>query len=486
MQQQETRQRLLGLSVQKMRETHLDQAIGLAIALHLYHPQDVEIALHLAHLFREKGEMARSERLLVQLSARFPHNKNIKASLALTYFHQENWQKAWQTFLVRFELMDKPPLVRLRGQEKPMWDGKTKPKRLLLLNEQGFGDSLQLARFIPFLTKQNIQTIFVAPKPLHHLFKNVAENVTIVAQEGSGQAEVDEWLPLMELPHVLGLEAKDYMATKPYLSFSKDKQNFWSEKLNKHKLNIGLVWQGNPAHSADKDRSLPLESFAPLAALSHVQLYSLQQGFGVEQIETCSFKDKLICFDLDKGEKAFEDTAALITNLDCVVSIDSAIAHLAGALHIPCHVLLMRLGADWRWLARQDTSVWYPHHKLYRQKRQGSWAEPIEKLKQQLLPFKTSPTLVPELLIGEGFEKSLRLAHLSSQSEDVGEIREFIHQRHALQDWLEVQNLSQEKQMRLKTAYQKQFALAQALKTQPNAQEYFNALEDYEALKNIL
>jgi Tetratricopeptide repeat len=502
MQKGALKERLLAIAGNFINNTQLEEAHGLLIALLAYNPQDTAIRLLLAHVCREMGKLEPSARLLNEILAREPTHLAAQASLALTYFHQEDFAKAWPAFEVRFKLMEKPPLVSTMQngvkQSKSLWDGEKSPRALLVMNEQGLGDSLQFVRFLPELVKRNIQTTFVAPKRLHHLFKHVAEGIDLRVQEEKGSLAVDAWLPLMELPARLKLDAKDYAAPQPYLSVNPAKQDMWRARLAAHPFlkegfKIGLAWQGNPAHSADKARSCALEDFAPLAALPFVRLVCLQKNPNI----ACSFQDKLTHFDdLDSGENAFEDTAALVQQLDMVITVDTAIAHLAGGLGVPCALLLMRLGADWRWFAREKTTLWYKNHTLYRQKKQGGWAEPLAQIcedirQQRLITSQTYPDvispplvpLVPQSLTLEGVEKLLRLEAKTNQSEDVGEITTLLHQRMALSEWVKAQNLSEETRETLTTSYSHLQQLRQNLAQHAPAKPYLHALENYEALK---
>ena len=144
---------------------------------------------------------------------------------------------------------------------------------------------------------------------------------------------------------------------------------------------VGIAWQGNPDHALDRRRSLPLQSFAPLAELPGVRLVSLQKGSGSEQLTEQG--ERLGVLDLTDRLVDFADTAALMSNLDLVITVDTAVAHLAGALHIPAWLVLPRI-PDWRWLLERDDSPWYPSMRLFRQSTWGDWAGVIERVTEAL------------------------------------------------------------------------------------------------------
>ncbi len=146
-------------------------------------------------------------------------------------------------------------------------------------------------------------------------------------------------------------------------------------------LKIGIAWQGNPTHKNDRNRSVPLACFAPLASLRGVQLFSLQKGHGTEQLADIS--DRLAVTDLGSRFESFQDTAAVLMNLDLVIATDIGVAHCAGALGVPVWVALP-FAADWRWLMQREDSPWYPTMRLFRQKTAGDWEEVFQRIMQAL------------------------------------------------------------------------------------------------------
>jgi hypothetical protein len=181
---------------------------------------------------------------------------------------------------------------------------------------------------------------------------------------------------MLSIPLVLGLTPQTVPAEVPYLRPDAQRAAAWRARLGDG-LKIGIAWQGSPHFRFDRGRSIPLAAFAPLADVPGVRLISLQKGFGAEQIAKAPFGDRIEtlgeAFDSEGG--AFMDTAAVMQSLDLVVTSDTSIVHLAGALGRPTFVALRARMIDWRWLVARDDSPWYPTMRLFRQSRDGDWSD---------------------------------------------------------------------------------------------------------------
>jgi hypothetical protein len=174
-------------------------------------------------------------------------------------------------------------------------------------------------------------------------------------------------------------------APDSYLAAEPERKAFWAAKLPQGGFKIGIVWQGNPRYPSDRKRSVPLEAFASLAKIPNIRLISLQKHHGLEQLERLhgKFKIELLPEDFDSGPEAFIDTAAVIQNLDLVISIDSAVIHLAGALGCTAWLPLTEV-PHWLWMLEREDSPWYPRTRLFRQSVSGSWREPFLKIANEL------------------------------------------------------------------------------------------------------
>jgi hypothetical protein len=253
----------------------------------------------------------------------------------------------------------------------PLWDGGLlRGKTILLRAEQGFGDTLQFIRFAPLVKGRGGRVLFECPGPLRRVLAGVS-GVDQFVETGARPPGVDVLAHLLSLPGLLGTTPNNIPAAIPYLHADPERVAAWKEELASHPgLKIGITWQGNPAFKGDRRRSFALKRFAPVARLEGVRLFSLQKGFGIEQLEQS--EDPLPVESLGPRLDDFVETAAVIKNLDLVISPDTAVAHLAGALGVPVWVTLP-FTPDWRWMRERTDTPWYPTMRLFRQSAPGDW-----------------------------------------------------------------------------------------------------------------
>jgi hypothetical protein len=254
--------------------------------------------------------------------------------------------------------------------------------------EQGFGDTLQFARFVPIVTARvaarGARSVFEVPAALLDLMTGVSGAGQIVAA-GEPLPDFDLHCPLLSLPQLLGTRLDTIPNNIPYLSSPAAKAQAWRERLGEWKKpRIGLVWSGNPRKELldlnliDRQRSIALDKLAPLFDVKECSFYSLQKGDdAVQQLRDSMWRDAVI--DLTEDLHDFSDTAALIENLDLVISVDTSVVHLVGALGKPIW-LLNRYNTCWRWLLDRDDSPWYPSLRQFRQDQSRDWAPVIRSL----------------------------------------------------------------------------------------------------------
>ena len=253
----------------------------------------------------------------------------------------------------------------------PRWQGEPADGRTLLVWwEQGLGDIIQFARYLPLLRQRGWRVIFEVPSLLARLLDGLAD-ATVVAQ-GDPLPPFDLQCPLLSLPLGFGTTLETIPAAVPYVYAEPERRTFWRQRLPKDGFRIGIVWQGNPGHSNDRHRSIPLKQFAPLSALSGVRLVGLQKNHGLDQLAGLPEGMTVQTLGAEYDEGGFPDTAALIMELDLIVSADTSVAHLAGALGRPVWVALP-MAPDWRWMLQRADSPWYPSMRLFRQPERGDW-----------------------------------------------------------------------------------------------------------------
>ncbi|WP_277057257.1 tetratricopeptide repeat-containing glycosyltransferase family protein [Trichlorobacter lovleyi] len=294
-------------------------------------------------------------------------------NLSLILLKQGRYHEGWQEYEWRWQTRSFPS-VRYQFLA-PRWDGSpVAGKRVILHTEQGFGDAIQFARYLPLMHELGAILILVCQPVLLALFAELPCPLQLV-ESGKEMPECDVYLPLLSLPLVFATELDSIPASSPYLSPPADRRADWKGVCAMGKQRkVGLAWSGNP--KPDPNRSLPPSLFAELASVPDTDWYSLQVGGKPTQADE-PWRQKLALHDLTGRISDFADTAALICQLDLVISVDTAVAHLAGALGIPTW-LLLPFAADWRWLEGRADSPWYPTMTLFRQSEPGNWASVVK------------------------------------------------------------------------------------------------------------
>ncbi|MCI0460721.1 MAG: tetratricopeptide repeat protein, partial [Gemmataceae bacterium] len=313
---------------------------------------------------------------------------------AMTWLAQGNWEQGWPEYEWRWRYEGFSP----RPFPQPLWDGSPLAGRTILLHaEQGLGDTLHFIRYAALVKQQGGQVLVECPAVLHRLLASGTGIDELVAP-GAPLPAFDVHAPLLSLPALFRTSLSTVPATVPYLFADAQLGAQWRDRLaSVEGLKVGIAWQGNPRHFRDRQRSVLLTEFEPLARLEGVRLISLQRGPGVEQVPALGDRFPVLDLDRQRDETCgdFMDTAAVMTNLDLVITCDTAIAHLAGALGVPVWVALP-FAPDWRWLRERADSPWYPTMRLFRQERWGDWASVFRRLADALQQGDwTSPTHPP-------------------------------------------------------------------------------------------
>jgi tetratricopeptide (TPR) repeat protein len=310
---------------------------------------------------------------------------NYQLSLAL--LGQGYFAEGWTLYESRFDPAIPgavtPPLMPI-----PMWQGEDLlGKRLLVLTEQGYGDHIQFARFVPLIARRGVDIVFGASPEMRELtatLEGVARTVTQV--EDAWTSGCDYWTYVASLPLRLGIGAGRVPAVVPYLRVDPSRLESWQARLSQYggALRVGLYWAGRPTHGNDWRRSIPWERLAPLAGVRDVVFFSIQTGD--RSGDAGSVPDGMRLVRCGGELKDFADTAALLAGLDLLISVDSAPVHLAGALGRPVWTLLP-FQPDWRWRLDETVSRWYPTMRLFRQQNSGDWDEVIARVAAELARF---------------------------------------------------------------------------------------------------
>lgn len=319
------------------------------------------------------GRLEEAEACLHRALALEPGRPSSELNLAMSLLLRGEWQAGWPYFEARLKVFNVVPPMPY-----PRWDGKPGRDSILLLRaEQGLGDAIQFARFASVLGRAGMPVILQAEARMVRLLKSVPHLLDVIgnAQVVNSTRHPIVWAPLLSVPGILDVTPATVPAPPAYLAADAARTARWRAWLPRDAtLKIGIAWQGNPEGEVDRGRSFPLACFAPVAAVPGVRLVALQKGAALDQANDVPFADRLILpgADFDSGPDAFLDSAALMTALDLVITSDTAIAHLAGALGRPT-LLALRRWPDWRWLLDRPDTPWYPQMRLFRQATDGDW-----------------------------------------------------------------------------------------------------------------
>jgi tetratricopeptide (TPR) repeat protein len=358
----------LNLGVALSEQGKLDEAVSVFEDLLKAKPNFAQACNSLGVTRLHQGGVTDGLAAFEQGLAIQPDDPDTHLNRALSWLLLGDYEAGWVEYEWRWKLKRAMPCP----YPQPLWDGTPMPNGTMFLwAEQGLGDTLQFVRYAA-LVKERVGTVLLdCPGPLRGLLVS-CPGVDALAGSGAPLPPADVQAPLLSLPRILGTTLDNVPASVPYLFADVSLQERWRERIGAARgLKVGIVWQGNPQFAGDHYRSVGLERFRALAAVPGVRLFSLQKGKGSEQL--AEWAGAVPITDLGSQISGdFRDTAAAMRELDLVISVDTAPAHLAGALGVRVWVLLP-YNPDWRWLLGREDSPWYPSARLFRQRRWGDW-----------------------------------------------------------------------------------------------------------------
>jgi tetratricopeptide (TPR) repeat protein len=339
-------------------------------------PRDAQAHSNLAGMLKETAHLAGSEAKYREALRLQPDDPVLHLNLGVVLLLAGRFAEGWQEYEWRF----RAGAARLPPSTQPLWTGEDLAGRTLLIRaEQGLGDTIQFCRYLPLAVRRG-RVVFEAQPGLKRLLHNVLVDVPAV-NVGDPLPRFDVYCPLLSLPRLLGMEAP----LPPYLTAEPGLVAEWRHRIGTEGCKIGIAWQGNPAAAAERGRSIPLREFLPLAGIPGVRLISLQKHHGLEQLADAprELRIERLGEAFDAGPDAFVDTAAAMQCLDVVITSDTAVAHLAGALGRPVWVGLQHV-PDWRWLLEGEGCRWYPTMRLFRQSSPGDWGSVMARIAERL------------------------------------------------------------------------------------------------------
>jgi tetratricopeptide (TPR) repeat protein len=351
----------------------LDAAIGHfreAIALQ---PHAIDAHINLGNVLLEQGDAPSA-------------HQSYERALAIDRAHESARWNDGLALLVQGDLAEgfarwRWNVAAAKRFGAPEWRGEELNGATILIHaEQGFGDAIHFARYIPMVAARGARVIFEAPVELHRVFANI-EGVEQIVGFGDRLPDFAWQCPLLSLPLAFNTTLRDLPDNVPYLSADPETVADWHRRMAGPELKVGLVWAGRPEHKRDRHRSIALADLAPLASIPNVAFYALQKGAAVSEAEHAPEGMRLEILSPLLGD--FADTAAAIMALDLVITVDTSVAHLAGALGKPVWIL-HAYAPDWRWLEKRSDSPWYPTAELFRQDESRRWAPVVGDVAAEL------------------------------------------------------------------------------------------------------
>ncbi len=325
------------------------------------------------------GEPAAAMEVWERAMEKYADNPNLRANRSLGMLTLGQLARGFAEYESRFQSIANRNLPQ---HDAPRWRGEdVQGKTIVLRSEQGLGDTIHFARYIPMIAQRQARVILACPAEIAELMKTV-KGVTEVRVPGDAEPAFEYWAPMASLPHVFGTTLENIPAKVPYVRADEARIGRWREQIAADpRLKVGIVWAGSAVHQNDRARSCRLQDFLPLARIETVRVFSLQKGKAAEALASLPAGVEIV--GLGEQLNSFSDTAALLEVLDLVISVDTSVVHLAGALARPVWTVLAR-GPDWRWMMDRQESLWYPTMRLFRQPRVNDWASVFDEVEGEL------------------------------------------------------------------------------------------------------
>ena len=378
-----------GLILQEL--DRLEESLESFLQARLLEPKNLEIINNTSNIYKYLKKFKECYELLEIGLKNKPRHPKFQWNLSILSLLLGDFENGFQEYEWRWKDKDVSLVSGKRDFIEPLWlgDQAIAGKTILLYSEQGLGDTIQFGRYVPLFAHLGCKVILEVPTPLFSLFKNLPGVDHLVAR-GDALPPFDFQCPLMSLPLAFGTTTDTIPPIQPIILTS-EKITQWQSRIgNKTRPRAGLVWSGGTTHKEDRRRSIPLKDYLKYCT-DDFEYFSLQKD--VRESDLRDLENSTI---LHFGQELhdFTDTAALITQLDVVITADTSVAHLAASLNKPT-LMLIPFAPDWRWMLDRDDSPWYPSVKLYRQERLGEWRPTIQALFDDLSSIKPMLHLKP-------------------------------------------------------------------------------------------
>jgi tetratricopeptide (TPR) repeat protein len=355
----------------------LEEAIACYKEALALEPDYAEAYDNLSTSLSDKGQYDEAIASARKAIALKPGYSQAHCNLAFLLLRQGDWSIGWKEYEWRRKVKNFPS--PRRNFPQPQWDGSDlKDRNLFIHCEQGFGDALQFVRYIPMIGQSGARVVVECLPELERLLRGNSGGWQVVAL-GQTLPDFDVYCPMLSLPLALAATQETIPAAIPYLHADATIRSKWQDRLEResHGFKVGIAWAGSKTHKNDRNRSIALSTMAPLGRVNGIRFFSLQKSQDTRRGDVAPTGFEPI--DWTDELTDFADTAAMIANLDLVISVDTSVAHLAGAMGKPVWVMLP-FASDWRWFIDREDSPWYPTMRLFRQTVWGSWEEVVSKI----------------------------------------------------------------------------------------------------------
>ena len=331
-------------------------------------------------IYKELSQMNLALKDLKKAISLKPDYPEANSTMGVTLLLTGNFSKGWEQYEWRWKDLSDPSVIR--SFKQPLWDGKKslKDKSILLYSEQGLGDTIQFSRYILLIKALGAKVILETHKELLNIVGSIDSNITVILI-GQTLPHFDFQCPLLSLPLKFGTGLKNIPSPNRYICADKRIVPKWKKKIGSQKKPlVGLAWEGNPLHKNDYNRSILLAELIPHLPKKY-EYIGLQKDIRESNLKTLK-RSSMIDNLIDKNV-SMDDTAAIIENLDIVISVDTSVAHLSASMGKPTWILLPFV-PDWRWLLNRNDSPWYKSVKLFRQEKRGNWELVFKDLNKKL------------------------------------------------------------------------------------------------------
>jgi len=382
---------LSALAYTKNIINELDDVLELYYLMNNISPNDPWTIYNIAYTLKKLGQFNDAIPYYKKTLTLRPDYAKSHFGYSLALLSIGNWQEGFSEYEWRWKHWKIFPFAHCT---KPMWNGSSLHGKVIYLRaEQGLGDTFQLIRYVKIAKEMGGTTLVAVQQPLMQYMK-LCPYIDILISIDDVPPSFDVYASFMSCPMILKTTLDNVPADIPYLHADEDLVNYWRTKLDRDtKFKIGICWQGSPNYGVfclsalAAKKAMPLNYFVPLFDIPNTSFYCLQVKTGIEQLEglSPSARAKLMVFDddFDKAHGSFMDSAAVIKNLDLVITIDTSVGHFSAGLGTPTWVLLPE-PSDWRWLLDRTDTPWYPNMKLFRQPRSGDWQSPMDAIAAEL------------------------------------------------------------------------------------------------------